>query len=374
MLLLGGILGLLDTSIVNVGIETISRELDSTLKTVQWVATAYLLALSAAVPLGGWALDRFGGRKLWFTGLIVFIAGSVLCALSWNIHSLIGFRVLQGIGAGLLEPPLLDIRLFQVRGFSAGVSAVFLNAFLAVLPAAARAALPPAPARSRGDGRRPAPGPTGRRRLAQHADLRGAVRPHRWPRHHPGGALFTVVGLAGFALLGPGVSTGVLILFSFLTGLGLGAIAAPAMSAAFGSVPPSAVPSATAAVYLANQIGGSLGVAFSALLLQNLRDSGSLIDAFQGTFRLLLPVAVLVAVAGLALPGIAATTAPRPQESQSRPAPERVSPAQGRPPPSSSGSPSAEKHSRIAVFPSKERNHGRDLRRTDCSATVIRPR
>jgi EmrB/QacA subfamily drug resistance transporter len=109
VLLIGGIMGLLDMSIVNVGIETLSRDLRAPLKTVEWVTTAYLLALSAAVPFAGWALDRFGGRRIWLSGLAVFMVGSALCALAWNVDSLIAFRVLQGVGAGLLEPTVLTL-------------------------------------------------------------------------------------------------------------------------------------------------------------------------------------------------------------------------------------------------------------------------
>ena len=72
--------------------------------TIQWVATGYLLALAMTIPLAGWAIERFGARPSWVLALLVFIAGSVLCGLAWSPGSLIAFRVVQGVGGGMLMP------------------------------------------------------------------------------------------------------------------------------------------------------------------------------------------------------------------------------------------------------------------------------
>lgn len=100
----GAIMVLLDTTIVNVALDTLSRELGAPLSTVQWVVTGYLLAVGVAIPVTGWAMDRFGARPVWVTSLVLFVAGSALCAAAWSINSLIVFRIMQGLGGGMLLP------------------------------------------------------------------------------------------------------------------------------------------------------------------------------------------------------------------------------------------------------------------------------
>jgi EmrB/QacA subfamily drug resistance transporter len=115
ILLLGAIPSLLDTTIVNVAIDTIGRDLHTTVSAIQWVITGYLLSFAMVIPLSGWALARFGGRATWIFALSVFLAGSVLSGAAWNIGTLIGFRVLQGIGGGLMMP-LLTTLIIQASG------------------------------------------------------------------------------------------------------------------------------------------------------------------------------------------------------------------------------------------------------------------
>jgi EmrB/QacA subfamily drug resistance transporter len=115
VLLTGAIPALLDTSIVNVAVDTIGRDLHTTVSTIQWVITGYLLSLAMVIPLSGWALARFGGRAVWTFSLALFLAGSVACGASWNIGSLITFRVIQGVGGGMLTP-LITTLLIQAAG------------------------------------------------------------------------------------------------------------------------------------------------------------------------------------------------------------------------------------------------------------------
>lgn len=102
VLSLGGIAALLDTTIVAVAIDRLSHEFAAPVATIQWVTTAYLLALTAVIPLSGWTAERFGGARMWVVALALFLLGSVGCGLAWSVGSLIGFRVLQGLGGGLL--------------------------------------------------------------------------------------------------------------------------------------------------------------------------------------------------------------------------------------------------------------------------------
>ena len=104
VVILGSIMSLLDTTIVNVAIETLSRDFHSPLATIQWVTTGYLLALAIVIPLSGWLIERFGTKEMWMTSLALFTLGSVLCALAWSSESLIAFRVLQGLGGGMIMP------------------------------------------------------------------------------------------------------------------------------------------------------------------------------------------------------------------------------------------------------------------------------
>jgi EmrB/QacA subfamily drug resistance transporter len=134
ILLLGAIPALLDTTIVNVAIDTIGRDLHATVSAIQWVITGYLLSFAMIIPFSGWALARFGGRATWLFALTVFLTGSVLSGAAWNIGSLIGFRVLQGIGGGLLLPLLTTLVTQQAGGRQLGRLIASVSLPVAVVP------------------------------------------------------------------------------------------------------------------------------------------------------------------------------------------------------------------------------------------------
>src|SRR5215831_17987201 len=104
VVILGSIMSILDTTIVNVALDTLSRDLHASLSTTQWVITGYLLALGMVIPLSGWASGRFGTKRVWITALVLFTCGSALSGLAWSIGSLIAFRIVQGLGGGLMMP------------------------------------------------------------------------------------------------------------------------------------------------------------------------------------------------------------------------------------------------------------------------------
>ncbi len=104
VVILGAIMSVLDTTIVNVALDTLSTDLNAPLEEVQWVATGYLLALAAVIPITGWLATRFGPRRVYLLALVAFTAGSALCAAAWNVESLVAFRVLQGVGGGMTLP------------------------------------------------------------------------------------------------------------------------------------------------------------------------------------------------------------------------------------------------------------------------------
>src|SRR3954466_14052289 len=115
VVVVGAIMSILDTTIVNVALQTLRTDLGASLATIQWVSTAYLLALSAVIPLTGWMAERFGPRTVWMGSVAGFVVTSGLCGLAWSAGSLIVFRVLQGLAGGMIMP-IGMITLAQAAG------------------------------------------------------------------------------------------------------------------------------------------------------------------------------------------------------------------------------------------------------------------
>lgn len=130
--LVGALAVLFDTTIVAVGLGTLARELHAGFATIQWVTTGYLLALGIAVPVTGWAQRSLGGKRLWIIALSVFLVGSVLSSLAWSAGSLIAFRVIQGLGGGIMLPLMATIVMQAAHGRNIGkvMSVVSLPAVL----------------------------------------------------------------------------------------------------------------------------------------------------------------------------------------------------------------------------------------------------
>lgn len=105
----GGVMSILDTTIVNVAIKSLSVEFAADVATMQWVSTGYLLALATVIPVTGWAADRFGVKRLYMTALALFVIGSLLFGVAWSAEALIFFRVLQGLGGGMIIPAGMTI-------------------------------------------------------------------------------------------------------------------------------------------------------------------------------------------------------------------------------------------------------------------------
>ena len=109
VVLLGAVMSILDITVVNVAINRLAIDFNASLTTIQWVVTGYTLAIAAVIPLTGWAADRFGTKRLYLTSLVLFVGGSILCGAAWSAGSLIGFRVLQGLGGGMIMPAVMTI-------------------------------------------------------------------------------------------------------------------------------------------------------------------------------------------------------------------------------------------------------------------------
>src|SRR2546421_13103390 len=104
VVVIGSIMSILDTTIVNVALATLAHDLRATIAEIQWVVTGYMLSLAAVIPVTGWAARRFGAKQVYVLSLVLFTAGSALCGLATSTTELLVFRVLQGVGGGMILP------------------------------------------------------------------------------------------------------------------------------------------------------------------------------------------------------------------------------------------------------------------------------
>ncbi|MBO0453304.1 MULTISPECIES: MDR family MFS transporter [Enterococcus] len=112
---LGAIAPMLDSTMVNIAIDQLTKNFHTTLGTIQWAITGYVLALAIAVPLAGWMMNHFDGKKIFIGAVILFGVTSVLAGISWNVVSFIVFRLLQGFTAGIITP-LMSTLLVKTAG------------------------------------------------------------------------------------------------------------------------------------------------------------------------------------------------------------------------------------------------------------------
>ena len=453
VVLAGSVGPMLETTITSVAVGTLADEFHASVSSIQWVTTAYLLALAMVIPLTGWLVERFGARRTWFFALILFTVASLLCGAAWSTGSLIVFRILQGLGGGLTLPlaqtfiaqasgpqrfgralafvavpaqlapiigpvvggvliaglgwrwifwinvpltvaglilahrslpetatatkvrldllgllllspglaamlyglseastpggstltsvvlplvigaalvaafcrhalhtkrdPLLDVRLFRVRSFSASTSATFL---IGLSLFGAMFLLPLYEQRARGEGVVAAGlllAPQGVGAL-----LALLISPRLAERY--GSRLVVLVGLGmtlagtfvwGFA--GDAPSQLLLELALVVRGGGIATAGVPAMAAAYLNLTHAAIPRATSALYSLQRLGGSVGTAALAVILQvhltAARTSQEVAAAFGVTFRWSMVLTGLAIVPALLLPGRPAPAA-RPAE------------------------------------------------------------
>ena len=112
----GSFMSILDSTIVNVAIKDLSRSFNSPLTTIQWVSTGYVLAMATFIPLSGWGCERFGAKHVYIASIVLFLIGSALSGLAWSAGSLIFFRLLQGLGGGMIVPSGMTILTHAAGG------------------------------------------------------------------------------------------------------------------------------------------------------------------------------------------------------------------------------------------------------------------
>ncbi len=103
-IVVGMIMVILDSTVMNIALPTLMSDFDSTVNTMQWSITAYTLALSAVIPLAGWLTDRFGAKQIFLITIFLFTAGSLLCSFATTPEQLIIYRIIQGVGGGMVQP------------------------------------------------------------------------------------------------------------------------------------------------------------------------------------------------------------------------------------------------------------------------------
>jgi EmrB/QacA subfamily drug resistance transporter len=109
----GAFLVILNNSIVNVAVPGLMKIFQATPDQMQWILSGYMLAMGVVIPVTGFLADKWGPRRVYLTGFLIFLAGSVLGALAWNVGILVLSRVVQGIGGGLIMP-VSTVILYQV--------------------------------------------------------------------------------------------------------------------------------------------------------------------------------------------------------------------------------------------------------------------
>jgi EmrB/QacA subfamily drug resistance transporter len=103
VIVLGSFMETLDSSIVNLAVSKMMHTFNTTLDQIQWVISAYALAVGIATPTTGYLGDRFGIKKIFIFAMILFTTGSLLCGTAWNTTSIIIFRIIQGMGGAILK-------------------------------------------------------------------------------------------------------------------------------------------------------------------------------------------------------------------------------------------------------------------------------
>jgi MFS transporter, DHA2 family, multidrug resistance protein len=125
--MIAGLMAFVDISIVNVALNEIRANFGTPLDRITWVSTAYAMANITVIPMSGWLLRRFGFRRYYTASIVVFTIASALCGLSWNLLSLVLFRILQGLGGGAIIPTSQSVLFSRYPEKEHGMAGAFFG-------------------------------------------------------------------------------------------------------------------------------------------------------------------------------------------------------------------------------------------------------
>lgn len=135
ILVIGAFMAILDTSIVNVAIPDMMNIFGVDQAGIEWVSTAYTLALGVITPLSAWLGAKLGLRRMYLIALVIFTIGSGLCAASWSLNSMIAFRIIQAIGGGLIMPAVQAMMVRMVPRHQMGAASGIFGMAALLAPA-----------------------------------------------------------------------------------------------------------------------------------------------------------------------------------------------------------------------------------------------
>jgi len=135
VVVMGSFMSILDSTVVNIALPKLISVFSTDVHGAQWVLTSYLLALAVVIPLTGFLDETFGGKRMYMITLTLFTFASALCGLSWSLSSMIGFRVFQGLGGGLIQPLGMSLLLQEFRPEERGTALGIYGIPLMLAPA-----------------------------------------------------------------------------------------------------------------------------------------------------------------------------------------------------------------------------------------------
>jgi DHA2 family multidrug resistance protein len=112
---MGSFMSILDSTVVNIALPKLMAVFSTDVHGAQWVLTSYLLALAVVIPLTGYLDERYGGKRVYMITITLFTLASALCGIAWSLTTLIAFRVIQGLGGGLIQPLGMSLLLKEFR-------------------------------------------------------------------------------------------------------------------------------------------------------------------------------------------------------------------------------------------------------------------
>jgi DHA2 family multidrug resistance protein len=125
VVVIGGFMSILDTSIVNIAMPKMMAVFGVGTDKAQWILTAYMLTMGVLQPTTGYLCDVWGHKRMYIVSMVIFTIGSALCGLAWSNDSMIGFRIIQAIGGGVIIPVGMSIiyRIFppEERNLALGI-------------------------------------------------------------------------------------------------------------------------------------------------------------------------------------------------------------------------------------------------------------